>query len=109
MPDVGPQRTSAQGDSSPSRGLEGLRPQTHLFTQHHLQYWRNCTSDSWVLASIHTSYTLQVHSGPPPFRRITVTSVNDPLQQKVNKPDYARTLIVISMESHLGQKCVVLL
>ncbi|MGH0154994.1 UNVERIFIED_CONTAM: hypothetical protein FKN15_054095 [Acipenser sinensis] len=63
MPGVEPQCTSDQGDnfngttpgslrdslrpnlSSPSRGPEGLRPQTHLFAQHQLQYWRNCTSD----------------------------------------------------------------
>ncbi|MGH0120019.1 UNVERIFIED_CONTAM: hypothetical protein FKN15_063833 [Acipenser sinensis] len=66
--------------NSPSRGPEGLRPQTHPYTQHHLHYWRNCTSDSWVLATIYTGYGLQFHSGPPPFRGITVTSVNNPLQ-----------------------------
>ncbi|MGH0145182.1 UNVERIFIED_CONTAM: hypothetical protein FKN15_056821 [Acipenser sinensis] len=64
MPDMGPQRISAPGNSSnrtalgslqdslhpslssPSRGPEGLRTQTHPFSQHQLQYWCNCTSDS---------------------------------------------------------------
>ncbi|MGH0133856.1 UNVERIFIED_CONTAM: hypothetical protein FKN15_020071 [Acipenser sinensis] len=96
--DVGPQFISTQGDSSngtapgslqegfhlslssPRKCPEGLRPQTHPFTQHQLQYWHNCTSDSWMLAIVHSGYTLQFCKGPPPFRGIMVTSVKYPFQ-----------------------------
>ncbi|MGH0123178.1 UNVERIFIED_CONTAM: hypothetical protein FKN15_013682 [Acipenser sinensis] len=60
-------------------GKQFPRPQTHPFSQHQLQYWRNCTSDSWVPTTVQTSYTLQFRAGPP-FRGITVTSMSDPLQ-----------------------------
>ncbi|MGH0128653.1 UNVERIFIED_CONTAM: hypothetical protein FKN15_035731 [Acipenser sinensis] len=53
---------------SPRRGPVGLWPQTNPFAQHQLQYWHNCTSDSCVLATAHTGYALQFHSGPPPFQ-----------------------------------------
>ncbi|MGH0150225.1 UNVERIFIED_CONTAM: hypothetical protein FKN15_047416 [Acipenser sinensis] len=92
--------------SSPSKGPEGLRSQTHPYTKHHLHYWHNCTSDSWVLTIRHTGYTLQFHSGLPPFRGITVTSVNDPLQLLALKQE-VETLLqkqAICLVEHTSQK-----
>ncbi|MGH0133677.1 UNVERIFIED_CONTAM: hypothetical protein FKN15_056439 [Acipenser sinensis] len=72
-----PPRQPPPQPQQPSRGPEGLQPQTHPFAQHQLQYWRNCTSDIWVLATVHT---VEFHSGPLPFRGIMVTPMNNPLQ-----------------------------
>ncbi|MGH0142191.1 UNVERIFIED_CONTAM: hypothetical protein FKN15_060292 [Acipenser sinensis] len=36
---------SAGSTSSPCRAPEGLRPQSHPFTQHQLHHWRDCSSD----------------------------------------------------------------
>ncbi|RXM99135.1 UPF0577 protein KIAA1324-like, partial [Acipenser ruthenus] len=56
---------------SANRAPEGLWPQTLPFSQHQLQYWCKCTSDSCVLTTIQTGYALQFRVGPPPFQRIS--------------------------------------
>ncbi|MGH0132327.1 UNVERIFIED_CONTAM: hypothetical protein FKN15_061490 [Acipenser sinensis] len=109
MVDVGPQRNSTPGSSSyaalgslqsrfypslsnPRRALEVLRPQTHPFSQHQLQYWHSCTSDSWVLATVHTGYALQFRAGPTPFRGIMVTSVIYPLHDLALRQEEIKVL-----------------
>ncbi|MGH0134656.1 UNVERIFIED_CONTAM: hypothetical protein FKN15_018856 [Acipenser sinensis] len=32
-------------------------------SQHHLLAWRQCTADAWVLANVHSGYSLQFHTG----------------------------------------------
>ncbi|MGH0145924.1 UNVERIFIED_CONTAM: hypothetical protein FKN15_023471 [Acipenser sinensis] len=58
----------------------------------HLQYWRSCTSDTWVLATAHNGYVLQFRKGPPPFRGVMNTSVTDPLQVLVLQQKVAALL-----------------
>ncbi|MGH0164888.1 UNVERIFIED_CONTAM: hypothetical protein FKN15_048117 [Acipenser sinensis] len=56
-----------------------LLPQVQCpFHQAHLDYWRSCTTDTWVLTTIQTGYSIQFQHGPPPFWGVTTTTVMNP-------------------------------
>ncbi|MGH0114557.1 UNVERIFIED_CONTAM: hypothetical protein FKN15_020468 [Acipenser sinensis] len=62
-----------------SSGPRGLLPQAQgPFSGRHLEYWRQCTTDIWVLTTVQTDYSLQFKHGTPPFRGVTAASVTDP-------------------------------
>ncbi|MGH0134855.1 UNVERIFIED_CONTAM: hypothetical protein FKN15_027491 [Acipenser sinensis] len=65
------------------------QPKQGPFLAQQLQYWRACTTDTWVLATVQNGYVLQFHLGPPPFRGITNTFVTDPLQALVLQKEVA--------------------
>ncbi|MGH0120793.1 UNVERIFIED_CONTAM: hypothetical protein FKN15_065129 [Acipenser sinensis] len=55
-----------------SSGPRGLLPQVQgPFSRSHLEYWRQCITDIWVLTTVQTGYTLQFKHSPPPFRDVT--------------------------------------
>ncbi|MGH0115273.1 UNVERIFIED_CONTAM: hypothetical protein FKN15_006701 [Acipenser sinensis] len=49
------------------------------FSGSHLQYWLQCTTDTWVLNTVQTVYSLQFRHGPPPFRGVTTTLFMGPI------------------------------
>ncbi len=48
-----------------------------------LDSWERKVSDPWVLATIARGYRLQFRRRPPPFTRVRITSVKDPVQAKI--------------------------
>ncbi|MGH0156355.1 UNVERIFIED_CONTAM: hypothetical protein FKN15_044704 [Acipenser sinensis] len=73
---------AGRGNAGRGRAPEGWQPQTP-FSAQQLQYWHTCTSDTWVLGTVHNGYSLEFCLGPCPFRGITNTFVSDPLQAYV--------------------------
>ncbi|MGH0131424.1 UNVERIFIED_CONTAM: hypothetical protein FKN15_054056 [Acipenser sinensis] len=55
--------TEAPAEHSPAKAAatltgSGLWPQAlHPFSQHHLLAWRQCTTDAWVLATVHSGFS----------------------------------------------------
>lgn len=61
-----------------SSSPRNLLPQAQgPFSKAHLEYWGQCTHDSWVLTTIRRGY-LQFSHVPPPFRGVVHTLVKDP-------------------------------
>ncbi|MGH0163625.1 UNVERIFIED_CONTAM: hypothetical protein FKN15_055861 [Acipenser sinensis] len=82
--------------SSGPRGL--LRQAQGPFTGSHLEYWHQCTIDTWVLTTIQTGYSLQFKHGPPPFRGTTVASVTQDstvVSQEVAAPQQKRAINMV--------------
>ncbi|MGH0172261.1 UNVERIFIED_CONTAM: hypothetical protein FKN15_062453 [Acipenser sinensis] len=77
-----------------SRSLEGLRPQTP-FTVQQLQYWRACTSDVWVLATIHNGFALQFRLEPSPPRLLRLDLTATPSPPRLKRLKQARDIIYL--------------
>ncbi|MGH0162919.1 UNVERIFIED_CONTAM: hypothetical protein FKN15_049661 [Acipenser sinensis] len=54
-------------------------PQVQVsFCRSYLDYWNQCTTDSWEFTTVQTGYFLQFQHRPPSFQGVTIITVLDP-------------------------------
>ena len=79
-----------------------------VHSQLRLDSWEQKVSDRWVLATVARGYRLQFQRRPPPFSRVRITSMKDPVQADVLAEEIATLLQkdtivkVSSSEQHTG-------
>ena len=62
---------------------EGLGPAVEPLSRLCLDSWVERTSDPWVLDTVARGYKLQFRRRPPPFLRVHMTLVKDPVQAQI--------------------------
>ncbi|XP_059894386.1 uncharacterized protein LOC132447566, partial [Gadus macrocephalus] len=73
-------------------GTEVQGPVVGRFSQRHLSYWQEQTTDPWIVSTLSNGYTLQFRRRPPTFSGIKVTVVTNPDRSLVLRQEVATLL-----------------
>ncbi|XP_037637109.1 uncharacterized protein LOC119494940 [Sebastes umbrosus] len=76
-----------QGPKGPLHRSGGAAAKVH--SQLRLDSWEKEVSDPWVVATVARGYRIQFRRRPPPFSRVQMTLVKDPVQAKVLSEEIA--------------------
>ncbi|XP_074492936.1 uncharacterized protein LOC141768506 [Sebastes fasciatus] len=76
-----------QGPRGPLHRSGGAAAKVH--SQLRLDSWEKEVSDPWVVATVARGYRIQFRRRPPPFSRVQMTLVKDPVQAKVLSEEIA--------------------
>ncbi|XP_074466705.1 uncharacterized protein LOC141752572 [Sebastes fasciatus] len=76
-----------QGPRGPLHRRGGAAAKVH--SQLRLDSWEKEVSDPWVVATVARGYRIQFRRRPPPFSRVQITLVKDPVQAKVLSEEIA--------------------
>ncbi|XP_037611715.1 uncharacterized protein LOC119479819 [Sebastes umbrosus] len=76
-----------QGPRGPLHRSGGAAAKVH--SQLCLDSWEKEVSDPWVVATVARGYRIQFRRRPPPFSRVQMTLVKDPVQAKVLSEEIA--------------------